>query len=215
VTLTAAVVAAVVVFDAGPGTILLGTASATVILVGMTLVTQRPKRRRLVATVAHLGVAVFLMGVAGSSFGTDFSGSLRPGDEVEVGGHIVVLESVETGETDRYLFVRAHVTVDGTPLTPEIRAYEDQPLPVAEPALRSTLVDDVVVAVSLLFPDGETVAVSVFVRPLVWLVWLGALLTALAGLIALFGSAGAGARPRRAATTEPQPGEATSDSASR
>lgn len=214
VTVVATIVATLLVFDAGPGTILLATAAATTILVSASIAMQRPKRRRLVASVAHLGVAIFLLGVAGSSFGTDFTGSMQPGDEVTVGEHLVVLNDIDQGSGDRYIFVRAEVEVDGQVVTPEIRAYEDQSLPVAEPALWSRPAGDVIVAISLLFPDGETVAVSVFVRPLVWLVWLGALVTALAGLIALFGSTGAGAKRRRAATAGLQRGETTSDTAS-
>ena len=212
--MASALIGSVVIFGFGPGSLLVATAVATVALVGLALALQRPRGRRRVASVAHLGVAVLLLGIAGSSFGTDFSGSMLPGDTVEVGGHEITLEAVETGEEERYLFVRAEVTVDGAELTPEIRAYEDQAVPVAEPALRSTPRVDVIVAVSLLFPDGQTVAISVFVRPLVWLVWLGALLAALAGLIALFGSGGVGAKPRRSATTTRQRGGTTTDTAS-
>ena len=120
----------------------------------------------------------------------------------------VVLDDVTTGEGDRFIYVQARIEVDGTSLTPEIRAYEDQALPVAEPVVRRGVVDDVIVAISLLFPDGETVEVSVFVRPLVSLVWLGAALMALAGLAALAGRAGA-VEGRRPPATAGQPAEGT------
>ncbi len=121
---------------------------------------------------------------------------------------------MEPGEADRYVYVRATFTVDGETVTPEIRGYEDQATPVAEPALVSRPSGDVIVAVSLLFPDGETVAVSVFVRPLMWLVWLGAGLMGLTGLFALSARGGAGAGRRRSATGELQPGETTIGTAS-
>jgi cytochrome c-type biogenesis protein CcmF len=160
-------------------------------------------------------MAVVLIGAAGSSFGAEFEGSMRPGDSVEVGGHTVALQDVTSGDGGRYVFVRALFDVDGRRVAPEIRAYEDQSTPVAEPALQSSIVDDIIVAVSLLFPDGETVAVSVFVRPLVWWVWVGAGLIALAGLTALFSRRGAAAMPHRSATTAPLPGGTTTDTASR
>ena len=149
--------------------------------------------------LAHLGMAVFLAAVAGSSFGDQFTGSMMPGDTVTVAGHEVSLRAVSTGEGDRFVYVRGDFDVDGVRMSPEIRAYEDQGVPVSEPVLRSGLVDDVIVAISLLFPDAETVEVSVFVRPLVSWVWLGAALMGLAGLVALVATGGAAARQHRSA----------------
>ena len=198
------------------GVVLAGAAQASLAVLAVRLVRSRPRGRRLSAHLAHIGMAIVLFGVAGSSFGDDFEGSLMPGEAIEVGGHTVTLLEVSTGEAERYIFVRAMFDVDGaTTLTPEIRAYEDQSTPVAEPALSSTLVDDVNVAVSLLFPDGETIAVSVFVRPLVLWVWVGAGLIAVAGLTALLSRGGAAARPRRSATEGRQQAGTTTDSASR
>ena len=206
----------VLVVGARWGVALAGAALASMVLLVARLVKTRPRGRRLTAYLAHIGMAVFLLAVAGSSFGDDFEGSLMPGESIEVGGHIVTLLDVSTGEADRYIFVRATFDVDGmTTLVPEIRAYEDQSTPVAEPELRSTMVDDVIVAVSLLFPDGETVAVSVFVRPLVWWVWIGASLIAAAGLAALVSRDGAAAVPRRSARGERLRAGTTTDSASR
>lgn len=199
----------------GIGALLIAPAGAALCLLVFDLLRRRPRGRRLTIRLAHLGMAVFLVGVAGSSFGEDFSGSMVPGDVVEVGGHEIALEDTETGEEARFIYVRASFRVDGTPVSPEIRAYEDQSLPVAEPALRSTPLSDVIVAVSLLFPDGNTVAVSVFVRPLVWLVWVGAGLMVLAGLSALVVRGGAAAVPRRSAREGPRPTGTTTGTASR
>ena len=201
---------------AGPsvGVVLLAPAAASLLLLGVSLVKRRRTGRALVFRLAHLGMALFLVGVAGSSMGGDFNGSMRPGDQVEVAGHLVNLVAVDTGEADRYVFVRADFLLDPfgkVMLSPEIRAYEDQSLPVAEPVVRSSLVDDVIVAISLLYPDGETVEVSVFVRPLVTWVWVGAALMALAGLVALVWRDGAVAGRRRPATAGQQRGGTTSE----
>lgn len=194
--------------DARVGVLLIAPAAGSTLLLMRGVVRGRARGRMLVTHLAHLGMAVFLVGVAGSSFGDDFSGAMTPGETTVVGGHEVVLDEVTTGEGDRFIYVQARIEVDGTSLTPEIRAYEDQALPVAEPVVRRGVVDDVIVAISLLFPDGETVEVSVFVRPLVSLVWLGAALMALAGLAALAGRAGA-VEGRRPPATAGQPAEGT------
>lgn len=175
-------------------------------------VRMRRRGTSLVAHVAHIGMAVFLLAVAGSALGQDFSGSMMPGDRVSVGGHEVYLTGFSTGETDRYVFVRASFDVDGETMEPEIRAYEDQTAPVAEPVLMSRPAGDVIVAISLLFPDGNTVAVSVFVRPLVWWVWVGAALMGFAGLYAIGGVV---AGRRRPAIEALPPGETTSDTVAR
>ena len=194
------------------GVVLFGPAFASVALLAIGLVRGGVRGRRVTIHLAHFGMAVLLVGVAGSSFGSDFAGSMRPGESVTVAGHEIVLRGVETGEADRYVFVRAEFDLDGNPISPEIRGYEEQTTPVAEPALRPGVVDDVIVAVSLLFPDGDTVEVSVFVRPLVTWVWVGAGLIGLAGLVALFGRGGAASGPRRSATAEQRSGETTTGS---
>ncbi|MGH3650787.1 MAG: cytochrome c-type biogenesis CcmF C-terminal domain-containing protein, partial [Acidimicrobiia bacterium] len=205
----------VVVVGFEVGVLLIAPALASIIFIGFGIWSRRPRAGLLTAHLAHLGMALFLVGVAGSAFGGDFTGSMMPGETVEVAGHEITLVGVDTGEGDRYQFVRAHFSVDGAALAPEIRAYEDQTLPVAEPALRSTPGGDVIVAMSLLFPDGDTVGVSVFVRPLVWLVWVGAIVIGLAGLFALVSKDGAAAGLRRSATAGPRREGTTSETASR
>jgi len=208
---TAAVVAGVVAALVGPrvGLLLLAPAAGSLLALIAVSLRSRPHRRLWPAHLAHIGMGLFLVAVAGSAFGADHSGSMRPGDSVVVAGHEVTLVSVDTGEADRFVFARAEFTVDDATLMPEIRAYEDQAVPVAEPALWSTPRQDVIIAVSLLFPDGETIEVSVFVRPLVWWVWVGAALIALGGLFALVGRDGAGAVRRRSARAEQRRGGTT------
>jgi len=214
--ITAAVlVTGLVVVGPRPGVTLFAPALVSVGALGYLLVWKRGPTRLRAAQIAHLGMAVFLVGVAGSSFGDDFTGAMMPGDRVSVGGHEIALVAIETGEADRYLFVKAVFDVDGSLMEPEIRAYESQEVPVAEPAFRSTPVDDVVIAVSLLFPDRDTVAVSALVRPLVWWVWVGALLMGLGGLIALSWQYGVVGRRRRSARAAPRPGGTTTGTASR
>lgn len=180
------------------------------------IVRRRPRGAALVSNIAHLGFVMLLVGAGGSSLGGEFRGTMSPGDTVEVVGRTVSLDEVSTGEADRYIFARAGFSVDGNEvLSPEIRAYEDQAQPVSEPDLISTPGSDVIVAISQLAADAETVSVSVFVRPLVWWVWGGAVTMALAGLVGLFGRAGGVAAQRRLAREAPRPGETTSGIAAR
>lgn len=197
------------------GVLLIAPALASLILLAVGSVTGRVGGRKATIQLAHLGMAVLLVGVAGSSFGDEFRGSMVPGDSVGVAGHQLTLREINTGEEGRFVFVEANFDLDGSRISPEIRAYEDQTTPVAEPALRSGPIEDVIVAVSLLFPDANTVEVTVFVRPLVTWVWAGSLLIGLAGLVALFGRDGAASVPRPPAREEQRSAGTTSGTPSR
>jgi len=199
-----------------PAAIGIGLAVAAMVLLVIHLAEARPRKARLVAHLAHLGMAMVVFGAAGSALGADFSGTMRPGDSIEVAGHTVTLERITTGEADRFAYARSVFRVDGSAvLQPEIRAYEDQAVPVSEPALRSTPGSDLIVATSLLFPEASAVEVSVFVRPLVWWVWLGAVVMGAAGLLALVGRGEDGAGRRRGAREERPRGETASETSVR
>lgn len=210
---------ALAAFEATPTIVLVlfGLAAASVIVLSFDLLRETPSGRALVGQVAHLGMALVLVGGAGSSLGEDFTAAMGPGETADLARYTIELETVETGDADRFIYVAADVSfsrsgVDLFTLSPEIRAYEDQALPVPEPALRTTLVEDVVVAISRVAGDASVVEVSVFVRPLVTWVWVGAALIALAGLIALVSTGGDGARRRRSATEEQQTAGTTTSS---
>ena len=187
---------------------LLAVGGAGFFLVGYRALTV--KGRRLAAYLGHIGLLMILIGAGGSALGDEFSGVMSPGDTVEVGGERVSLVEVDTGDRERYIFARARFEVaSAIPLSPEIRAYEDQPVPISEPDLHTTPLRDVIVAISRLSPDAERVNVSVFVRPMVWWVWVGALILASAGAVRLLGRFGgvskrhppARAKPRSEGTT--------------
>ncbi|HVR79775.1 MAG TPA: cytochrome c-type biogenesis CcmF C-terminal domain-containing protein [Acidimicrobiia bacterium] len=210
---------AVAAFETTPTIVLalFGLAVASVIVLSFDLIRGTPSGRALVGQVAHLGMALVLVGGAGSSLGEDFTAAMGPGETADLARYTIELETIETGEADRFIYVAVDVSfsrsgVDLFTLSPEIRAYEDQALPVPEPALRTTLVEDVVVAISRVAGDASVVEVSVFVRPLVMWVWVGAALIALAGLIALVSTGADGARRRRLATEEQQTAGTTTSS---
>lgn len=217
--LSSAVAVFAVVLAINPGwvgVLLLAPALAGATLLALGVAARRPRGRRLAGYVAHLGVLMVLAGAAGSAMGDEFVGVMAPGDAVEVGNHRITMLDIETGEADRFVFAEAQIELDGrTILAPQIRAYEDQNLPVAEPALHSTLSGDVIIAISLLFPEANAADVSVFVRPMVWWVWAGALLLTLAGLIWLHATVSDVSRRRRSARAGPPPTGTTTDSPAR
>lgn len=176
---------------------------------------RRPRRRLLAAHLAHAGFLLLLVGAAGSSLGSEFRGAVAPGDTVQVGAYTLTVERIVTGEQDRYVYLGADISIrrSGVLLDvvqPQVRAYEEQGLPVPEPSLRSTLADDLVVALSRVGSDAQVVELNVFLRPLVVWVWAGCLLLAASGTLALLAGRSTSSRQHRPATTGRPAGSSTS-----
>lgn len=184
---------------------------------GAAAVTVSHLRGRLLdpGRIAHLGLAMVLIGAGGSSLGTDTAVRMREGGVVEVGSHTLELVEVTIGEHANFVYAQGRFLIDGrVELRPQIRGYEEQRLPVAEPALWSTPVADVIVAVSLLTAEVDGFDVAVFVRPMVWWVWAGAVVLTLSGVVALVGPDGVFAMRRRGARAEPRPAGTTTGTTS-
>jgi cytochrome c-type biogenesis protein CcmF len=183
-----------------PGILLLAVAAGAAVLLALELGRQGRPGRLTAARLAHLGVALVLLGAGASALGTEFHGPMVPGDVAIVGPHRIELKEVRFGEADRFIYAEGVFLLDGLKeLRPQIRAYGAQQLPVAEPVLRSTPMVDVIVAVGVVTPGAEGFEVSVFVRPMVWWVWAGAVVLAIAGFSALSSGASSGAGRRRPA----------------
>jgi len=182
-----------------PGVVLLSLAAGATALLVRDLLGRRLHRRYRPALLAHFGLALILFGAGGSALGTEFSGPMTVGDRVKVGPYDIQLVRVNLGESDRYVYAEGVFVLDGrVEMRPQVRGYERQRLPVAEPDLRSTPVVDVIIAVTRFDPDIDGFEVSVFVRPMVWWVWVGAVVVSLGGVLAL--RDGVSAKRRRAAT---------------
>ncbi len=207
--LTAGALAMILGAQVPPGGVAL-TILAAGALAALTVQGVRRRRWPGPGRLAHLGLAMVLVGAGASSLGDEYVGAMSIGDTIEVGTHTVELVSVTTGEADRYIYVEGLFLIDAsTEMRPQIRAYEDQRLPVAEPALRSTAVSDLMVAVSVVSPELAGFDVSVFLRPMVWWVWIGAIVISLAGLSALSRRYAVAEGRRRPAMTTPPPAGTT------
>ena len=161
----------------------------------------RFRRRAVGASLAHLGVTVLLVGVAGSTATTATTALLRRGGTASVAGYTLRHAGTTVDEADGRRRVAVHLEVlhDGelvARLAPGQTVFTERALVRADPVLRSTPAEDVQVVLRRLDGDG-TALVDVAVRPLVVWVWAGALLMALGGGMAVAGVAPAGERVRR------------------
>lgn len=164
-----------------PSIALAATAMAAGVAVAPTI--RRP------SGLAHLGVAVLLVGVAGTASGHDASGPFAVGEPFGVGGHEVELVAidVEDGPVVDSSAVVATVDVDGHRLRPSLVAYPRRDVLLAETSVRSTPLVDVQVVLRHATDDGRAI-LDVHVNPLQQLVWWGGLLLVTAGTWTFAGS---------------------------
>jgi cytochrome c-type biogenesis protein CcmF len=139
--------------------------------------------------LAHLGVAVFVVGVTlVKGYETDRDANLRPGDTVALGSYVFRLESVRPLNGPNYRAAQAKVSVtrDGKPLAvlyPERRVYTVQGQTMTEAAIDTGLTRDLYVSLGDALEGGAWL-VKVQVKPFIDWIWGGCLLMALGGLLA-------------------------------
>ncbi|MFG3603221.1 heme lyase CcmF/NrfE family subunit [Micromonospora chersina] len=159
-----------------------------------------PHRRpaRLAGLVAHAGLALVAVGVAGSSaYGRDAERPLRVGETLRVGDVAVRLVGVDRTGGSGSMAVRARLalTASGRPartMTPALRYQAARDAAVTVPAIRTGPLRDTYVTLLAVAEDSGTATVRLAVNPLVGLIWAGGALTAASGLLA----AAVTARPR-------------------
>ena len=139
-------------------------------------------------TLAHLGVAVFLVGallVEGLNQQRELA--LQPGQSIELGRYAFRFEGVERLGGPNYVADRGTVQVsrDGRALRtmhPEKRSYASGGQVMTEAAIAPGATRDLYVALGEPLGDGAW-AVRVHVKPFVRWIWAGAFLMALGGFV--------------------------------
>jgi len=150
---------------------------------------RAPARGYYAMHLAHLGLAVFIVGVTlvkGYESSTDVR--MEPGDTVTVAGYQFRMENVGEVNGPNYVAARATLTVtrggDSFVLQPEKRLYRVQQMPMTEAAIRPTLMGDIYVSLGEALSETAWV-VRAQVKPFVDWIWAGCVLMAFGGLLAL------------------------------
>ena len=153
--------------------------------------------------IGHLGFAVLLVGVAGSTLAERMTVGLAVGEEVEIGGRSFRHMGVEIAEgpapgSDAVIGT-VEVRESGnlvTVLRPSLVAFPDRSVLLAETALHSRPGRDIQ-AVLRNATDAQLALYDLSVAPLILWVWGGAVLMAGAGLMAAFNTASGNRRQRQ------------------
>jgi len=143
--------------------------------------------------LAHLGVAVFIVGVTlVKTTEVERDVKMRPGDFTQIGDLRFTLADLREREGPNYRAVQGVMKVTDTSrgnklvaeLTPEKRMYRVQQMPMTEAAIQPGLLRDLYVSLGEPVDNGAAWVVRVYVKPFVDWIWGGCLLMALGGGLA-------------------------------
>ena len=161
------------------------------------------------AALAHAGLGVTLMGVAGTTlWRSEALTVLAPGQTMTVGPYTLRFDGVTQEQGPNYRASRAHIALmDGanvqSMLTPEQRIYPAEGQDTANTAIRTTGFEDLYLALGDDRGNGRW-TLRAYVSPLAPFIWLGGLVMAFGGMLSLWGRLRVGARVPSAAV---QPAE--------
>jgi cytochrome c-type biogenesis protein CcmF len=142
-------------------------------------------------TVAHFGVAVFIVGIGLTSiYSQEKDVRLAPGETLTLAGFDFKFHGVQRTRGVNYEASQGHVSVtrDGEPITelyPQKRVYRAQGMPMTEAGIDAGLSRDLFVALGEPLGNGGDWALRVYYKPFVRWIWLGGLLMALGGVLAI------------------------------
>ncbi|MDH3621307.1 MAG: heme lyase CcmF/NrfE family subunit [Gammaproteobacteria bacterium] len=147
-------------------------------------------RSALGMCVAHFGMGLFVLGVTVvSAFGVESDRALQPGDSIEVAGYEFHMIGLENVQGPNFNAIEAEIEIrEGekfiATIRPQKRQYMVQKSPMTEAGIRAGLDKDLFVSLGDQL-GNNTWSVRVQYKPLIRLIWLGAIFMALGGLIAI------------------------------
>jgi cytochrome c-type biogenesis protein CcmF len=162
--------------------------------------------------LAHAGLGLTVLGVISTSaFQTELVTSMRPGEVRDAGGYQVRFDRMEprqgsnfTEEVARFTLMRGGIAQ--TTLESSKRFYPARQMPTTEAGIHTRWLSQLYVAIGDTAPDG-TVVVRLWGKPLITLIWLGAVAMAAGGVLSLADRrlrVGAPARSRQKTKPAPQ-----------
>jgi cytochrome c-type biogenesis protein CcmF len=141
--------------------------------------------------LAHLGVGVFIVGVTMvKGYETERDVRMNPGDTVQAGGYEFLFDGVREEQGPNYVAQRGRVTITKngqvvTQLYPEKRNYNSG-MPMTSAAIQVGLTRDLYVSLGEPIPDSNGAwAVRVYIKPFVDWIWMGCVMMAMGGMLAI------------------------------
>ncbi len=137
-------------------------------------------------TLAHLGLAVFIVGAVGETYFSDeVVRYAAPGDRVEIAGHTLTFEGVsERAGPNFNAQVGSFVLETGQRLESERRFFPAEGQQTTEAAIRVRPLGDLYTVLGEP-ADGDRWTIRVYFKALVVWIWVGGFLMSLGGLVSL------------------------------
>ena len=139
---------------------------------------------------AHAGVGIALIGiVCETSWNSENIRSMRAGEVTSVAGYSLKLENLtsQQGPNYREMIAKFSVLIDGrviATMTPSKRSFTTRGATTTEAALLSRGASQLYISLGDIAADG-VVAVRIYHKPLVLLIWFGPVLMAFGGMLSL------------------------------
>jgi cytochrome c-type biogenesis protein CcmF len=140
--------------------------------------------------VSHLGVGLFVLGVTiVSAYNVETDQSMRPGQSLDVAGHQFELRELRDAQGPNFAAIEGVVEIrrDGDfvgEVRPQKRQYLVQKNLMTEAGIHVSWNKDLFIALGDRIGD-DTWSVRIQYKPMIRFIWLGALVMALGGLIAI------------------------------
>ncbi|MGI9301977.1 MAG: heme lyase CcmF/NrfE family subunit [Gammaproteobacteria bacterium] len=190
----------------GPGSLLVGLGSGVAFWITAATFAQLYKRVSARASiweglraqsrsyygmiVAHLGIAVTTVGITFvSNYGIETDLRMAPGENTTLAGYTFEFDGVAKQQGANYVADRGSIMVstkgkEVAHLWPEKRTYRVQTMAMTEAAIDVGFTRDLYVSLGEPLGDGAW-SVRIYYKPFVRWIWLGAILMALGGLLAV------------------------------
>ncbi len=159
---------------------------------GQSLITRikTPSRSWWGMVIAHLGIAVFTLGVTiVKGFESEIAVRMQTGDVAHLAGFDFTFEGVTEIEGPNYTASRGQIRitkkgVERTVLSPEKRVYTVQNMPMTEAGISPSIVHDLYASLGEPLDAGAW-SVRIYHKPMVEWVWFGCLMMAFGGMLAI------------------------------
>ena len=142
-------------------------------------------------TTAHLGIAVFIVGVTlVSTYSEEKNIRLAPNESLHLAGYDFLFHGVKPTEGANYTANQGHFTVTENrqlvaELYPQKRIYNASGMPMTEAGIDASITRDLFVALGEPLDDDGAWALRIYYKPFVRWIWIGGLFMAFGGLLAV------------------------------
>ena len=138
--------------------------------------------------LGHVGMGITILGiVAVTGWETEHPALMKVGDHIEADGYVVRFEGVQNIKGPNYVEDRAIFALlkDGdivTSFTPAKRFYEARQMPTTEASIYTQGATQLYMSLGEVRDEGEII-VGFYQKPFVLLIWVGAIIMALGGVL--------------------------------